>query len=71
MLSKKHYIAIAGILNRTKANRKTVIELANYFRKDNPNFEVDTFIKASLFWENREIELRRFKRELKQIGVKL
>ena len=57
MLSKKHYTAIAGIL---KAHDKAldaseqsimtdlVLDLACYFKRDNPNFDTGKFLIAAL-----------------------
>lgn len=49
-LSKKHYIKIAEILNRT-SKAAIIKELADYFKSDNLNFDAAKFLDASGYWE--------------------
>jgi len=64
-MSKKDYIAIAGImrsalmLEEWKGNERYVIGyisgmLASYFGKDNPNFKIDEFREACEKEPNRK-----------------
>ena len=50
MITKKHYIKIAEILNRNRIKIYQfcyiVDDLADYFESDNPNFDRDRFIEA-------------------------
>ena len=57
MLSKKHYTAIADILrthdkalaaSEQSIMTDLVIDLASYFKRDNPNFDTGKFLLASL-----------------------
>ena len=46
MMTKKDYIAIATILNKySNAEHMILLKLCEYFRKDNPNFNANKFIK--------------------------
>ncbi len=47
MLTKQNYMTIAEILQEHKSkSREIVSDLVNYFEKDNPNFNRETFFKA-------------------------
>jgi len=46
MLTRQHYIRIAEILGRNNADEKLVIDLAKYFREDNPAFKHGKFSLA-------------------------
>jgi hypothetical protein len=44
--TKKHYIAIANILKKSKNKNEIVESIAELFASDNPNFNKDLFIRA-------------------------
>lgn len=48
MLSKKHYIEIAKILNKHHNGNLVplVYDFIDYLERDNPNFDKDKFLKA-------------------------
>jgi len=46
MLSKKHFVRVAEIINRTRPNFELVWSLCDYFEKENPNFDRERFLKA-------------------------
>ncbi len=46
MLTKKHFGAIAKILNFRCADYPEVLDFANYFKNENPRFDKQRFIKA-------------------------
>lgn len=43
MMTKKHYEAIAQILNSHEDKSVIVMSLADYFQKDNPDFNIEIF----------------------------
>ena len=45
-MSKKDYIAIAAILRRNNTKLQICMELAQYFKQENPNFNEEKFIEA-------------------------
>lgn len=47
-MSKKHYVAIAAILRDAQTVEQVRDELADYLATDNPNFNRQTFIEASM-----------------------
>ena len=45
MMTKKDYIAIATILNKySDAEHMILLNLCEYFKDDNPNFDADKFL---------------------------
>ena len=45
-LSKKHYIAIANIIEGYSVSEQLIKDLSDYFKSDNSNFDRYTFLKA-------------------------
>ena len=45
-LSKKDYIKIAEILKASTSKKDIIINLANFFKDDNPAFNYELFFKA-------------------------
>ena len=46
MMTKKHYIAIASVLQWNTARDSIIAGLCSKFEQDNPRFDRETFIKA-------------------------
>ena len=44
-MTKKHYIEIAKILGNNKASQQLILALSQYFKADNPRFDIERFIK--------------------------
>jgi len=56
MLTRKHSIEIANILNRTGAwrNKKLINDLATYFKRESDNFDVEKWINYIDNWGGRD-----------------
>ena len=48
-LSRKHYVAIAEILNQAEVTHALCRDFAEYFAKDNPRFDEARFLNASYY----------------------
>ena len=48
-MTKKHFIAIAKILNEDKANLSLILDLCRAFIDINPRFDKKKFIEASYY----------------------
>lgn len=48
-MSKKHFQAIAQILNNHGADPNLIEGLGYYFQNVNPNFDMEKFLEAALF----------------------
>ena len=46
MLTKKHFKAIAKILNHKEADYGEVMEFVNYLQAENPRFDKERFVRA-------------------------
>ena len=46
-LTKKHFIAVAEILKESNADDQLIQKFVDYFRTENPLFDVSRFITAS------------------------
>lgn len=54
MMTRKHYEAIARIINENQYDNDVIgiqRDLSKYFKKDNPKFNEDLFLKACLVEE--------------------
>ncbi len=47
MLSKKYYQKIADILRNSATREEIIVEMAVFFKDDNPRFERFKFLEAS------------------------
>lgn len=46
-MTKKHFIAIAEIINTSQSKEFIAKRLAGYFKTENINFDADRFLKAA------------------------
>lgn len=56
-MTRKHFIQIANILNRTGGwkNKKLIKALATYFKSENDNFDVEKWNNYIDNWGGKEI----------------
>ncbi len=53
-MTRKHFIAIAEVLNSTEASNETIEEMAWVCAKFNPHFNKDTFLSAAGYRNNNK-----------------
>lgn len=46
MMTRKHFVRIASILNKNKVSQKTIEQMGDYFYEINPNFDYHKFLVA-------------------------
>lgn len=54
-MTRKHYEKIAKILRDHNATVAMTMDLMDFFKEDNPNFDKDKFAKMALSYEDRKV----------------